>query len=188
MFKSQCLLLCFCYVIISAYGNAVPFIDKCEWKDKTCLKTSAQKAVPFFGNGLPEYGVKPLDPIHIDKVSLDESGLNLIFEDFKVSGPSKCKILNMERDEAPTYLKLEVETPIDVVGTYTASGQLLFVPIEGHGPFRVKTTAPIEKILDENWSELMKLFAKPIISKIIHEIKDDIQSFVKAVPVKDLSL
>ncbi|KAF9422615.1 hypothetical protein HW555_001819 [Spodoptera exigua] len=240
MFKSQCLLLCLCYVIISAYGNAVPFIDKCEWKDKTCLKTSAQKAVPFFGNGLPEYGVKPLDPIHIDKVSLDESGLNLIFEDFKVSGPSKCKILNMERDEAPTYLKLEVETPIDVVGTYTASGQLLFVPIEGHGPFRVKTNniyisakvavstvdgsdgekhwkigkfeytyeakektllefknlfngdktkaAPIEKILDENWSELMKLFAKPIISKIIHEIKDDIQSFVKAVPVKDLSL
>lgn len=44
------------------------------------------------------------------------------------------------RDEAPTYLRLEVECPIDVTGTYTAAGQLLFVPIEGHGPFRVKTS------------------------------------------------
>ncbi|XP_022828311.1 circadian clock-controlled protein-like [Spodoptera litura] len=240
MFKSQCLLLCLCYVIISAYGNAVPFIDKCEWKDQACIKKSAQKAIPSFANGLPEYGVKALDPININKVSLEESGLSLTFEEFKVVGLSKVKILSVDRDEAPTYIKLELECPIDVTGTYTASGQLLFVPIEGHGPFQVKTNniyiwvkaavstvdgsdgekhwkigkfeytyeaktktlldfknlfngdknkaAPIEKILDENWSELMKLFAKPIISKVIHEIKDDIQSFVKAVPSKDLEV
>ena len=239
MFKTQCLFLCLSCVIISGYGNAVSFIDKCEWNDKACLVKSAQKAVPYFGNGLPEYGVKALDPINIDKVSLEESGLSLTFENFKVVGPKNCKIIGLERDEAPTYLRLEVECPIDVTGTYTAAGQLLFVPIEGHGPFRVKTNniyiwakvavstvdgsdgekhwkigkfeytyeakektllefknlfngdkskaEPIEKILDENWSELMRLFAKPIISKIIHEIKDDIQSFVKVVPAKDLA-
>uniref|UniRef100_A0A2A4J606 DUF233 protein n=1 Tax=Heliothis virescens TaxID=7102 RepID=A0A2A4J606_HELVI len=138
MFKSQCLLLCLCFVA-SSFGNVAPFIDKCEWSDKPCLVKSSQKAVPFVAAGLKEIGLPPLDPLKMSKATLQEGELKIEFEDMTVIGSSKCKVVKVERNIDESSLVFEAECPIKVEGTYTGSGKILFAPFEGHGAFEVQT-------------------------------------------------
>ncbi|KAJ8723233.1 hypothetical protein PYW08_003145 [Mythimna loreyi] len=138
MFDSKCLLLCLWFFVGShATGNLVPFIDKCLWSDKSCLVTSAQKAVPAFCDGMPELGVPPMDPLKLSKAKVNEGDLKVVFTDMDVTGTRQIKVLKVERDINKNTLKIVVECPIDVVGQYDASGSLLFTPINGTGAFRV---------------------------------------------------
>ncbi|KAJ8716744.1 hypothetical protein PYW07_003371 [Mythimna separata] len=138
MFKSKCLLLCLCFFVGShATGNLVPFIDKCEWNDKSCLMASSQKAIGPFCDGLPALGVPPMDPMKLKNVKLHEGDLKVLFSDMAVTGARKLKVLKVERDINKHTLKIAGECPIEVSGEYDASGQLLFTPVTGKGPFKV---------------------------------------------------
>lgn len=72
------------------------FIKPCKATDKECIRTSAQKALPYFAKGIPEIGVPVVDPIAIDAVGTDEPSLQLSFKNITVSGVTKCKIIELE--------------------------------------------------------------------------------------------
>lgn len=66
---------------------AASFIEPCVELTPDCLKTSIQKAVIGFVNGLPEFGLPAFDPFWVDRLEVKlPGGLNLIFKNGTISG------------------------------------------------------------------------------------------------------
>ena len=65
---------------------SVPPIQKCSLSDSSCVKKSAQNALAAFTAGIPEIGTEVLDPVHIDVIKIDLSGLKLTIKDADIKG------------------------------------------------------------------------------------------------------
>lgn len=64
----------------------VPPIQKCNLSDTNCIKASAQSMVPLFTAGIPELGTEALDPMQVDAIKVELSGLNLDIENVVIKG------------------------------------------------------------------------------------------------------
>ncbi|CAH2047404.1 unnamed protein product, partial [Iphiclides podalirius] len=124
-------------VFYTAYVRSVPFITKCKSDDSKCAKESAQAAITMFAAGLPEYGVKTLDPVTFQKIDASSPNLKLILTDITVTGLKNCIFQEVKRDKPKSklYLKLQCSGVLD--GQYEMKGQLLILKIEGKGPIHV---------------------------------------------------
>ncbi|XP_049872598.1 protein takeout-like [Pectinophora gossypiella] len=139
--KGLILLLC-SYVAVDA--SLAPFITPCGPSDSSCMKSSAQKAVPIMAAGLPELGVKPLDPAVIDLVKADQAGLKLEFRKTTVKGLRNCNVLNVKRQGLKQSIELKCSATL--VGEYTIGGKLLILPVEGDGKYKIKIRDIIVKV------------------------------------------
>ncbi|XP_026319154.1 protein takeout-like [Hyposmocoma kahamanoa] len=119
-----------------ANAGLAPYITPCHASDSECLKTSAQKAVPFLAPGIPELGMKSLDPMHIELVRADQAGLKVEFRKTVVKGLRNCVILSMKRHGKKQ--SIELKCSVVLVGDYTIGGRLLILPVEGEGKYRIK--------------------------------------------------
>lgn len=70
----------------------VPPIQKCQLSDPECIKKSAQSFVETFTAGIPEVGTEVLEPVHIDVIKIDLSGLKLTVRDADIKGLKKSVI------------------------------------------------------------------------------------------------
>ncbi|CAB3226656.1 unnamed protein product [Arctia plantaginis] len=139
MLKLTYTILSVTWLVTTSYAALAPFIQKCKWDDRACLLKSSQTAIPYFAAGVSELGMSPLDPVALNTVSYNEGGLKITFKDMILSGTRNCQVKDVERNKDEQWLKFEVECPIQVHGNYITSGNLFNIPVEGSGPFSVKT-------------------------------------------------
>lgn len=130
------------YILLSALllgvdCTSVSFITPCKAGDTSCIKSSAQAAVPVFALGIPELGVKSLDPMHLDRVVSKQAGLSLTFEDSTVTGMKGCTIEAIKHDLSKGKQVMTVKCSVDMTGNYNISGQLLIFPIRGQGKYNI---------------------------------------------------
>ncbi|XP_052741078.1 uncharacterized protein LOC112045454 [Bicyclus anynana] len=124
-----------------AESNACPasFITPCKPDDKECIRSSAEAALPRLVAGIPELGIQKLDPSTIDSVNSEQAGLKFGFKDLVITGVSKCKILDLERDTTKSTVKLTVECPLHFSGKYHLKGKLLLFEAYGDGDVEIST-------------------------------------------------
>ncbi|XP_022129479.2 uncharacterized protein LOC111003345 [Pieris rapae] len=124
------LLACAAFV----YGG---YVKRCKAGDTKCSKDSAQAAIPSFVAGIPELGVKTLDPLSIKKTDASSPNLNLIVSDYTITGLKDCTPKKVKYDKAQSKIFLKLECTGQLEGNYVMKGQLLILPIEGKGPLHV---------------------------------------------------
>nr|BAH97099.1 juvenile hormone binding protein [Bombyx mori] len=142
------LVLCFlfaCAFVASDATDLAKFITPCRPKDTACLKSSAQKAVPFLAAGIADLGIETMDPMTVGRVNTVQAGLHMDFRDTTVRGLRNCVVLNLRRLYDKTLLDLKCS--VTLVGEYTLGGQLLILPIEGTGKYRIRIRDIIMKII-----------------------------------------
>lgn len=81
----------FLYITFSISIPA-PFIKPCHDSDSACLKSSAQAAIPAVAAGVPALGISVLDPMHVERVSTSQAGLDMDFRNTLVKGLKNCKV------------------------------------------------------------------------------------------------
>ncbi|KPJ16053.1 Protein takeout [Papilio machaon] len=117
-------------------ASLAPFITPCYARDSQCLRASTQRAVPVVAAGLPELGMEPLDPMTLDGIVADQSGLHMEFRNTVVKGLRNCEVMRVKRYSQRT--QLDVKCSVTLVGDYQLGGLLLIMPIEGHGRYKIK--------------------------------------------------
>ncbi|CAF4851190.1 unnamed protein product [Pieris macdunnoughi] len=135
------MLKIFCFVSCIAFLDAttVPYITPCKSVDTPCMISSAHSALENFWRGVPEFGVPILDPLEIGSIRNDDKDLKLGFRNMKVSGPSKCKFLDIKRELYNSTISLTAECPLRATGQYDLKGKILFIEAYGDGDFDIKT-------------------------------------------------
>ncbi|XP_049872595.1 uncharacterized protein LOC126371330 [Pectinophora gossypiella] len=126
---------CFLAVILGARSASAPFIKPCQTTDNACVVSSAQAAVPFIAPGIPELGVKSLDPMLLEEVRSDQGGLHLLFKNTVLTGMKGCSVdaVKMKNNKQTVTIRCSVM----LKGDYTLSGQLLVLPVQGEGPYTI---------------------------------------------------
>ncbi|KAG6440854.1 hypothetical protein O3G_MSEX001499 [Manduca sexta] len=128
---------CFLSVILAVRSASAPFIKPCKDADNACTLASAQAALPHFAPGIPELGVKSLDPLYFDVIKGDQGGLQLTFRDTTVTGMKGCTIEAIKSDQSKGKQQLAVKCSVDLTGDYKLDGQLLIFPIKGEGKYHI---------------------------------------------------
>ncbi|XP_064292200.1 uncharacterized protein LOC128672169 [Plodia interpunctella] len=126
------------FLFVCSVHTDVPFITKCVSTDASCLKTSAQAAIPIFASGVPEMNIDPLDPLYINRVESITDQLTFTSTDGVITGLGKCVVENVERDTQATKIIFGAVCDLDYKGKYEVKGQVLIVPFEGKGDISAK--------------------------------------------------
>ncbi|MBQ5153894.1 hypothetical protein EGM85_11620, partial [Macrococcus caseolyticus] len=129
--------LCFLAVILGANSASAPFITPCKAGDNACYVASAQAAVPFIAVGIPELGIKSLDPMEFDVIKVDQGGLSLTFKDTAVTGMKGCNVDGVKHDLSKGKQSVTIRCTVELNGDYKLDGQLLVLPIKGEGKYKI---------------------------------------------------
>ncbi|CAD0201614.1 unnamed protein product [Chrysodeixis includens] len=129
---------CFLAVILGAKSASAPFIKPCKAGDNACIMTSAQAALPVLAPGIPELGIKSVDPMHLDVIKGDQGGLALTFKDTTVTGMKGCHVDGIKHDIKKSKQVVTIRCSVDLNGQYKLDGQLLVLPIKGEGKYNIK--------------------------------------------------
>lgn len=62
----------------------------CDFTDEKCITSSAQRIYPKWVAGIP--GVKPSDPLHVDRIEANLPKLKFIITDGTLTGMKDCKV------------------------------------------------------------------------------------------------
>uniref|UniRef100_A0A2A4JM21 Uncharacterized protein n=1 Tax=Heliothis virescens TaxID=7102 RepID=A0A2A4JM21_HELVI len=121
-------------VLISlASGLSAPFIAPCKANDEDCILQDTIKSIPLFADGIPDLGVKPLDPLFFKSVDSSSPNLKFILSDITFKGLKGCKPIKAQRIPEKSNVFLKISCPLTVDGQYEMDGQLLVVKIAGKG-------------------------------------------------------
>ncbi|KAF9417550.1 hypothetical protein HW555_005380 [Spodoptera exigua] len=129
--------LSFLAVILGAKSASAPFIKPCKSGDNACVLASAQIAVPIMAVGIPELGIKSLDPMRFDEIKGDQAGLSLTFKDTTVTGMKGCTVDGVKHDLSKAKQSITIRCSVDLNGDYKLGGQLLVLPIRGEGKYHI---------------------------------------------------
>ncbi|XP_068626067.1 uncharacterized protein [Battus philenor] len=93
---------------------------------------------PVLAAGIPLLGVAPYEPLYMNEISGEASKLIYHISDSKVTGLSKCVVSNVKFNFEE--LKYDLYCPsLVVTGHMEVSGELLDIPVEGNGEFKIIT-------------------------------------------------
>ncbi len=113
-----------------------PELDDCTAQIKADL-------TPKVGSGIPEIGLRPLDPYFLTKFDYEKKvgpvTVKLAARDVKMEGLAQYKTLNFKVDTRKRKMFLEYEAPtIRIESLYKAGGDAVLFPITGSGPASIK--------------------------------------------------
>ncbi|GBP43531.1 Protein takeout [Eumeta japonica] len=123
-----------------------------QLNDFACQLESARKYSANFAKGVPSLGIPSMDPMHIDKIENENSGLKMRFSDVEVTGLKDSVVELIQLDLEKQTLKLIITVKILMRGDYMLSGRILVLPIQGQGKF----TFDIRKLKSDITAELAK--------------------------------
>ncbi|XP_026748696.1 circadian clock-controlled protein daywake-like [Galleria mellonella] len=123
----------FLAVVYSVNCASAPFIKPCKSSDTDCLIASAQAAVPIVAAGIPELGVRSLDPMKIPVVKSNTAGLEVTFSDNVVTGLKGCKIESLKNDLTKNKQVVIMRCSTEWRGNYKMDGQMIVLPVKGEG-------------------------------------------------------
>ncbi|XP_013197926.2 circadian clock-controlled protein daywake [Amyelois transitella] len=141
---------CFFAVILAVQSASAPFITPCKAGDNACIVSSAQAAVPSIAEGVPDLGIKPLDPMVIPLIQSDQGGLHLVFRDTVVTGMKGCVVEGIKHDLSKSKQTVTIRCSVTLKGDYTLDGRIIILPVQGEG----KYTITIRDILIKTFTEL----------------------------------
>ncbi|VVC96905.1 unnamed protein product [Leptidea sinapis] len=139
--------------VISARCASAPFITPCKSGDQTCLITSARAALPHLVPGVPELGIKSMDPMHIDTIESNQGDLKLHFKDTTMTGIRGCSIDSIKHDLNKMKQSISLKCNMELVGEYLLSGQLLILPVQGQGKYKIDIRDIVIKVATDLKSE-----------------------------------
>ncbi|CAF4852661.1 unnamed protein product [Pieris macdunnoughi] len=123
---------------LSVQCASAPFIKPCKPGDSACILASARAAAPFLLPGIPDLGIKSLDPMHLNVIKSDQGGLKMVFKDTDLTGLKTCTIDNVKMDIAKMKQSVLLKcSKLALKGNYKLSGQLLILPVQGDGPYTI---------------------------------------------------
>ncbi|CAH2047683.1 unnamed protein product, partial [Iphiclides podalirius] len=125
-------------------ASLTPFITPCYSSDTDCLRQSAQNALPAIAAGIPSFGMQSLDPMTLERVVARQAGLDMEFRNTVVKGLRNCQVLSVIR--YPQRTRLDIKCSVTLVGDYRLDGQLLILPVEGQGRYKIKIRDIVVKI------------------------------------------
>ncbi|GBP69861.1 Protein takeout [Eumeta japonica] len=105
---------------------------------------SASRAVPVIAAGVQQLGLRPLDPLLLERIGASQAGLDMDFRNTQVKGLSNCRILNLSRQAQ--RLSLETQCSVQLGGEYRLGGRLLVLPVEGEGRYRIRIQDIVVKL------------------------------------------
>ncbi|CAG9562798.1 unnamed protein product [Danaus chrysippus] len=148
------------------------FFTLCKSGDDACILSSAKTSLPIFAKGIPELGVKSLDPMYIPLIVSDESGLKLKFKNSTLTGLSGCVVDNFKHDHIKKKQLLKITCDVSLTGDYEVQGKVLILPVEGNGKYKIDIRGITVKCnfnlnefensgvthwkIDDDWSETYK--------------------------------
>ncbi|XP_045499312.1 circadian clock-controlled protein daywake-like [Colias croceus] len=136
-------------LFLSVNSAAAPFIKPCKNGDSACVLASAKAAVPFFLSGVPELGISPMDPMHIDVIKSDQGGLQLLFKDTIMTGIKSCSFETVKHDLVKMKQIITMKCNLKLKGNYKLSGQLLILPVQGNGEYSINIRDIVIKVVSE---------------------------------------
>ncbi|CAH2084389.1 unnamed protein product [Euphydryas editha] len=86
-----------------------------------------------------------LDPMLMDRVRAVQTGLKMDFRNTVVKGLRKCEVLDLRRFSRKT--ELDLKCSVVLIGDYSLGGQLLVLPIEGEGKYKIKIRDIVVKVV-----------------------------------------
>ncbi|KAB0797581.1 hypothetical protein PPYR_08574 [Photinus pyralis] len=117
------------------------FLRVCHQSDpklNECIKEAVQKIKPLLADGLPEFDIPSLEPLHISEILIDHGAgalaLKSTYTDIKVYGPSQFVLKSVKIDLKKDRVRLKLWLPhLRVVSQYSMNGRMLMMPISGKG-------------------------------------------------------
>ncbi|XP_053604293.1 circadian clock-controlled protein daywake-like [Plodia interpunctella] len=130
------LLISFCR---GSLGRFAPdYIHNCPNMTSECLKKTIQETIPYFIQGIPEFGISPLDPLVKDHIAIDLPGLKVELFNGRITGIRKCIVDNVKYENKHADINLHCR--LVVKGTYRAHGNILIMQIDGEGDAKLKVS------------------------------------------------
>ncbi|CAH2084387.1 unnamed protein product [Euphydryas editha] len=140
---SLCLMAIACFIAGACAGKLPSFIKPCAASDPNldqCIASVITGAGPKFAQGIPELGIKPLDPADLGKVVVKNPALNVIFEDTVVTGLAGFRLNNFKINVEKGKVLLDFTANVTLKAHYEMDGQVLILPIKGSGQTKIKIT------------------------------------------------
>lgn len=85
--------------IIPTLQSAATIVQRCSFGDSKCLRNLIQTLFDKHLDGVPELGLQPLSPLHIDRMTINQgqtqSGpvtVNIAMRDMKLYGWDRLKV------------------------------------------------------------------------------------------------
>lgn len=127
-----------CVTIGEQKFNIPSYIQICDIDDANltqCVREQIEASLPHFTKGVPELNVPSLDPVYLDDIKIDGSGLTLTFTEAAMHGLSNSVLTDLkinigEKDEEFT---LTFKGNMSLTAKYEVDGRILILPIKGKG-------------------------------------------------------
>ncbi|CAH1636395.1 unnamed protein product [Spodoptera littoralis] len=112
--------------------------QQCKKSDVPCLNKNIDTIFKYSIKGDPDLGIKPLDPMHHDKVVGELGVIEYQLYNSTVDGFSNCDVVNTKLDLEKREFNFRIMCPLLVMyGIYNISGTLIVMPIEGLGDYKL---------------------------------------------------
>ncbi|KAF4524410.1 hypothetical protein B566_EDAN009326 [Ephemera danica] len=145
---SSLLLIVAVLALTADASKLPPGITPCSRNDpellNECAFRSAQAAIPFMAKGHPAFGLPPMDPLYVSEMRVDDSGtsyqitVNVLIRPFVITGLRDVKVKNFKIDLKTGEVTWSGFAPrLEMVGKYTGSGRIIFMPVRGSGSLNV---------------------------------------------------
>jgi len=110
-----------------------------------CTEMIKNDLTPKVGAGIPEIGLRSLDPFLLNKFTYDQKvgpvTVTAVVRDLRFDGLAQYKTLNFKNDIGNRTMHFEYEAPnILINAVYKAGGSAVLFPITGSGPAVVKVS------------------------------------------------
>ncbi|XP_050315654.1 uncharacterized protein LOC126750172 [Anthonomus grandis grandis] len=125
-------------LVVSKYANGFSYCKNDDPNFDTCLAKGIEDAVKSFKSGSSELGLKPIDPLPVDKITLGSGGgaVNLVqyYDGVSVHGLTNIKVTKAHYDKSKKTLAIENVFPkLSQKGHYKVNGAILSLPVQGDG-------------------------------------------------------
>ncbi|KAH1011364.1 circadian clock-controlled protein daywake [Dendroctonus ponderosae] len=121
----------------ACYADQFTFCKVGQSGADKCLTKNIESAIRSLKNGAPEYGLISLDPLHVDKITIDANQtvqLVQYYTNIDLSGFSDVDVKKAHYDPGKKLLSVLGLFPrLIQVGNCMAKGKLLSLVVEGNG-------------------------------------------------------
>ncbi|XP_046400684.1 uncharacterized protein LOC124166978 [Ischnura elegans] len=136
-------LFCICANSMDAAKPLPSILKPCPKNDPNldeCAAASGNFAIPKLKNGVPSYGIPPMDSYFVEKIDLEgkDIGVRFVLSDVNLHGLSNTKATLIRIKHEPLNFNWNIYLPVmQMIGNYESSGKILSLPITGKGDFNL---------------------------------------------------
>ncbi|XP_077291394.1 circadian clock-controlled protein daywake-like [Arctopsyche grandis] len=127
-----------CAISVESKANYFTPCQASDPKLEECLKTTAQKVLPIFVNGIPDLNLEPFEEYKIEDVHEIQPSLQIHFTNITLFGSGNSKITGLKLDPIKKKITLNFSNLGIMKSNYKADGRLLVLPVKGDGKAIIK--------------------------------------------------